>query len=126
MSPFYGQDEHVLLETTTRVGQHEETIPLHISETLALDQQSYAARLGSILCSSNLARGPFSEAAMCLEYAPWVRRMAEFEEAQHAALTLEENTHRRRTRNSQKSKMQSWLSLDTERRQALLHMGFSA
>lgn len=104
--------------------QHEDAIPLPHPETLEPDLQDYAAGVRSILYSSKLARGPLSETSLFLEYAPWVRCMAEFEEAQRAALALEESTQRRRTRNSQKSELQNWLSLDVEARQALLATGF--
>ena len=123
VSPCYLQDLALPPAITSMLERHEDAIPLPNSEALQPDLRGYAAQVGSIMYGSNLARWPLSEAALYLEYAPWVRCMAAVDEAQWAALSQVESSQRRRTRNSQRSEQQSWLSLDSETRRALLSTG---
>ncbi|KIP10609.1 hypothetical protein PHLGIDRAFT_115366 [Phlebiopsis gigantea 11061_1 CR5-6] len=123
VSPCYLQDLALPPAITTMLERHEDAIPLPNSEALQPDLRGYAAQVGSIMYGSDLARWPFSEAALYLDYAPWVRCMAEVDEAQRAALSQAESSQRRRTRNSQRSEQQSWLSLDSETCRALLSTG---
>lgn len=101
-------------------------MPLSSVDNVEVDRAAYVTQVGPILRSFRAWRAPASEPSLYLDYAPWLRYMIAVEEEQRAALVrMEESTQRRRvTRNSQKSEVQSWLSVDAETRQVLARSGF--
>ncbi|EKM59076.1 uncharacterized protein PHACADRAFT_249269 [Phanerochaete carnosa HHB-10118-sp] len=127
VSPAHTQDMQLAEDVLGRLRQLEDTgVPPHADDPDS-DRTAYLAQIGPLLRSFRAWTVPAADAALHLDYAPWLRHIVAVEEEQRAVFAQTEasgGSQRRRTRNSQRSE-HSWLSLVAEERGLLATSGFS-
>ncbi|GJE84010.1 P-loop containing nucleoside triphosphate hydrolase protein [Phanerochaete sordida] len=126
VSPYHTADVLLASELLQRVRAAGTSAALAVDDPDS-ERAAYLTRVGPLLKAFRAWTVPATDAALHLDYAPWLRYIVAVEKEQRAVLAQAEapgGSQRRRTRNSQKTE-QSWLSLNSEERGMLATSGFS-
>ena len=126
VSPYHTGDELLVSELLEWVRTEKTGVVPAVDDPVS-ERTAYLTRVGPLLRTFRAWTVPATDAALHLDYAPWLRYIVAVEEEQRALLAQAEapgSSQRRRTRNSQRTE-QSWLSLNSEERGILSTSRFS-
>lgn len=128
VSPFHTHDMQLTDELVCRVGTLAAMGASSPPDDPAAGRAAYLTRVGPLLRSFRAWTVPVADAALHLDYAPWLRYIVAVEEEQRAVLAQTAGpggSQRRQTRNSQRTEASSWLALSAEQRGVLAATEFS-
>ncbi|THG95800.1 hypothetical protein EW026_g5907 [Hermanssonia centrifuga] len=120
VSTYYYQDENLMaagLELSKRA--HGDIRPDDMPNAQHDDRAVSLARLGPLLRRLRPWRESANDAALYLDYAPWIRYIVAADDVAEAGISEVGSQSRRSTKNSQKTSEVRWLKLEPEERDVL-------